>query len=67
MAVKLHENSHPMMRTVQQFEERSTEKGFSSLIKDANKFAEELGITLKLNNPEASSGSTGDEDQGTAD
>ena len=53
-AVKLHDNSDPMMRTVQQFEERSTENGFSSLIKDANKFAEELGITLKFNTPEPS-------------
>ena len=49
-AVKSHENSDPMMRTVQQFEERSAEKGFSSFIKDANKFAEELGITLKFSN-----------------
>ena len=53
-AVKLHENSDAVMRTVQQFEERSAEKGFSSLIKDANTFAEELGITLKLNNSEPS-------------
>ena len=28
------------------------EKGFSLLAKDANMFAEELGITLKLNSPE---------------
>ena len=53
-AYKLHENSDPIMRTVQQFEKRSAEKGFFSLIKDAKKFAEELGIKLKLNNPEPS-------------
>ena len=52
--VKLHDNSDPMMTTVQQFEERLAEKGFSSLIKDPNKFADELGIALKLNNPEPS-------------
>ena len=55
-AIKLHENSDSMMRTVQQFEERSAEKAgiLLTLTLDTKTFAEELGITLKLNNPEPS-------------
>ena len=37
------ENPDPMMRSVWIFEEKACEKGFSSLAKNAHKFAEQLG------------------------
>ena len=42
------ENPDPMMRGVWIFEEKACEKGFSSLVKDAHKFAEQLGTSLTL-------------------
>ena len=42
------------MRNVQIFEERGYEKGFSSLVKDVHKFAEELGTSLNLATPNPS-------------
>ena len=47
-AIKLYNNLDPMMSTVREFEEKAEKKGFSSLVKDAHKFAEELGTTLTL-------------------
>ena len=46
-AIKIN-NLDPMMNTVRAFEEKAEKKGFSSLMKDAHKFAEELGTTLTL-------------------
>ena len=43
-----------MMRNVRLFEERAREKGFSSLVKDAHKFVEELGTSLNLVTPKPS-------------
>ena len=40
------ENPDPMMRSVWIFEEKACEKGFSSLAKNAHKFAEQLGTSL---------------------
>lgn len=44
------------MRLVQKFEERASEKGFTSLVKEACKYAEELdtGLTLNYPNPSCS-------------
>ena len=42
VAMKLCQNMDPSLRTVQQFEERAVEKGHTSLMKKAHKFAEEL-------------------------
>ena len=42
------ENPDPMMRSVWIFEEKACEKGFSSLVKDAHKFAEQLRTSLTL-------------------
>ena len=42
------ENPDPMMRSVWIFEEKACEKGFSSLAKNAHKFAEQLGTSLTL-------------------
>ncbi|PFX32789.1 Cofilin/actin-depolymerizing factor-like [Stylophora pistillata] len=53
-SIKLHQNSDPTMRLVQKFEERAIEKGFTSLIKEACKYTEELGTSLTLNYPNPS-------------
>ena len=49
-----YENPDPSMSNVQIFEERGYEKGFSSLVKDVHKFAEELGTSLNLATPNPS-------------
>ena len=46
--IKLYMNPEPMMRSVRVFEERAAERGFDSLVKDAHRYAEELGTTLTL-------------------
>ena len=53
-AIKFYNNLDPMMNTVRAFEEEAEKKGFSSLVKHANKFAEELGTTLTLEPAESS-------------
>ena len=39
------------MRLVQKFEERASEKGFTLLVKEACRYAEELNTGLTLNYP----------------
>ena len=53
-AVKLYSNQDPALRMVQQFEERASEKGYTSIIKEAHRYARELRTTLNLNHPEPS-------------
>ena len=53
-AMKLCQNMDPSMRTVQQFEKRAVEKGHFSLMKEAHKFAEELGTNPPLEYPQPS-------------
>ena len=53
-AIKLYNNLDPMMSTVRAFEEKAEKKGFSSLVKHAHKFTEELGKTLTLEPAESS-------------
>ena len=53
-AIKLCMNPDPMMRTVRAFEEKAAERGFASLVKDAHRYAEELGTTLTLEPAESS-------------
>ena len=48
------------MRAVQQFKERAVEKGHTSLMKEAHKFAEELGLSLSLEYPKPSCWSASD-------
>ena len=48
MAVRLYENPDPMMRSVWIFEEKECEKGFSSLVKDAHKYAAVLPSSLNI-------------------
>ena len=47
-AVNLYQNQDPKMKVVSEFEERATETGHHSLIKDAVKYAKELDLDLKL-------------------
>ena len=47
-AVNLYQNQDPTMKVVREFEERATETGHHSLIKDAVKYAKELDLDLKL-------------------
>ena len=53
-ATKLHENPDLTMRGVRIFEGKACEKGFSSLVKDAYKFAEEMATSLNLATPDPS-------------
>ena len=50
--MKLYENPDPMVRNVRIFEEKARKKGFSSVVKDAHKFSEELGTSLNLASPD---------------
>ena len=51
-AVRLYENKDPAMEMVREFEERAELLGHSLLVKDAAKFAEDLGVNLHLNHPD---------------
>ena len=50
-AVKLYCNADPTMAAVRLFEELAVQSGRHSIIKDAKKYAEELGLQLCLNFP----------------
>ena len=53
-AVRLYNNSDPTMQLVRQFEEKARRTGRHSLIGDAQRFAEELGMKLELRCPDPS-------------
>ena len=50
-ALKLYSKEDPTMNAVRQSEEQSIRTGHQSLLKDAIKYADELGIALNLTNP----------------
>lgn len=50
-ALKVYSNEDPTMSVDRQFEEQSTRTGHQSLLKEAIKFADELGIALNLTYP----------------
>ena len=50
-AVKLYRNGDPAMTMVREFEERAEELGHSSLVKEAARYAEEMGLRLQLEYP----------------
>ena len=50
-AVKLYRNPDPSMGAVRGFEEKAVQTGRHSIIKDAEKYAQELGLQLYLNYP----------------
>ena len=51
-AMKLYHNPDPSMEAVRLFEEKSVRGGQHSVIKDASRYAEELGPHLRLEYPE---------------
>ena len=51
-AMKLFSNSDPSMKMVREFGERSAALGYQSLITEALRYSEELGMTLRLAYPE---------------
>ena len=53
-AVRLCNNSDPTMQLVRRFEEKARRTGRHSLIGDAQRFAEELGMKLELRCPDPS-------------
>ena len=50
-AVKLRRNGDPALAMVREFEEGAEELGHNSLVKEAAKYAEEMGIQLQLEYP----------------
>ena len=50
-AVKLYGNGDSAMVMVREFEERAEEVSHSSLVKEAAKYAEEVGLQLQLDYP----------------
>ena len=50
--IRLYENKDPAMEMAREFEERAELLGHHSLVKDAAKFAEDLGVNLHLNHPD---------------
>lgn len=50
--MKLYSSSDPNMTTVREFEERAAALGYQSLITEAPRYSEELGLTLRLVYPE---------------
>ena len=50
-AVKLYRNGDPVMAMVREFEERAEKLGHSSLVKEAVRYAEEMGLQLQLEHP----------------
>ena len=50
-AVKLYRNGDPAMAMVREFEERAEEFGDSSLVKEAARYADEMGLQLQLEYP----------------
>ena len=49
--MKLYYNPDPSMEAVRLFEEKSVREGRHSVIKDARRYAEELGLHIKLEYP----------------
>ena len=50
-AVKLYRNSDPAIATVREFEERAEKLGNSSLLKEAARYTEEMGLQSQLEYP----------------
>ena len=53
-ATRLYANAYPTMELMRQFEEKAERTGRRSLVKDAQKYAEELGMKLELRYPDPS-------------
>ena len=46
--MKLYRNGDPAMAMVREFDERAEELGHSSVVKEAARYAEEMGLQLQL-------------------
>ena len=53
-ATRLYANADPTMELVRRFEEKAERTGRRSLVKDAHKYSEELGMKLELRYPDPS-------------
>ena len=51
-AVNLYSNNDPNMGLVREFEQHAADKGLQSLVKEAIRFGEKMGISLYLQYPE---------------
>ena len=60
-ATRLYANTDPTMELVRQFERRKPGTGRRSLVKDAQTYAEELGMKLELRYPDHAIGHYGRE------
>lgn len=49
--MKLYRNGDPAMAMVREFDERAEELGHSSVVKEAARYAEEMGLQLQLEYP----------------
>lgn len=47
-ALELYSNTNPTMELVRKFEEHAADKGHPSLVKEATRFSEEMGVSLEL-------------------
>ena len=50
-AIKLYRNTDPTIQLVRDYEERAVDQGHQSLIKEATKYANEIGITVRTPTP----------------
>ena len=57
--MNIYGNADPTMRLVREYEEKTAQVGRRSIVKDVEKFAEEMGIDLKLQHPDLT-GHTGE-------
>ena len=63
--IKLYRNTDPTIQLVPDFEERAVDQGHQLLVKEAKKYANEIGITLHLSHPHpTSSNNKGEEVSG---
>ena len=53
--IKLYRNTDPTIQLVWDFEERAVDQGHQSLVKEATKYANEIGITVHLSHPHPTS------------
>ena len=53
--IKLYRNTDPTIQLVRDFEERAVDQGHQSLVKEATKYANEVGISVHLSHPHPTS------------
>ena len=53
--IKLYRNTNPTIQLVRDFEERAVDQGHQSLVKEATKYANEVGISVHISHPHPTS------------